>query len=178
MITDYVRDAAATAAIFGFFASAWFGWAQERPPAQWRPILIAGSATSLATALAGGVFTWLWWGEATALDADTSRAFGIMVGIEFALAIAGVIVLAIMKRLDLSSAWVALVVGLHLFPLAALFGFPLIYLVAAAVTTVALTAVPVARRRSLPVSAVTGLPTGAVLLAAALGSLVSVLVPV
>jgi hypothetical protein len=27
----FVRDAAAIAAIFGFFGSAWFGWAQENP---------------------------------------------------------------------------------------------------------------------------------------------------
>jgi hypothetical protein len=58
MTTDFVRNVAATAAIFGFFASAWFGWAQEDPPAQWRPWLIAGSIMALATALAGGLLTW------------------------------------------------------------------------------------------------------------------------
>jgi hypothetical protein len=51
MITDFVRDAAATAVIFGFFASAWFGWAEENPPAKWRVWLIAGSIIGLATAL-------------------------------------------------------------------------------------------------------------------------------
>jgi len=30
-----LRDAAMTALILGFFASSWFGWAQERPPAAW-----------------------------------------------------------------------------------------------------------------------------------------------
>jgi hypothetical protein len=28
-----LRDAAMAALILGFFASCWFGWAQERPPA-------------------------------------------------------------------------------------------------------------------------------------------------
>jgi hypothetical protein len=28
MTAEFLRDAAATAAVFGFFASAWFGWAQ------------------------------------------------------------------------------------------------------------------------------------------------------
>jgi hypothetical protein len=54
--------------------------------------------------------------------------------------------------------------------------FPLLYVVAAAVTAVALAAIPVARSRSLPVNAVTGLANGTVLLAAALISLVAVLV--
>lgn len=175
MITDFVRDAAATAAIFGFFASAWFGWAQERPPAQWRAALIAGSIVSLVTALAGGIVTWRRWGEGTAFDAETSRAFGIVVGIEFALAAAGVIVLAIRRRLSFSSAWVAFVVGVHLFPVATLLQFPLLYVVAAAVTAIALAAIPVARSRSLAVSAVTGLLTGTVLLTAALLLLVTVL---
>jgi len=46
---------------------------------------------------------------------------------------------------------------------------------AALVTVVALAAVPVARARSLAVSAVVGLGTGAVLLAAALTSLIPTL---
>jgi hypothetical protein len=28
MTAEFLRDAAATAAVFGFFASAWFGWAR------------------------------------------------------------------------------------------------------------------------------------------------------
>jgi hypothetical protein len=32
MMTGFVRDAAATAAINSFFGSTWFGWAQEHPP--------------------------------------------------------------------------------------------------------------------------------------------------
>jgi hypothetical protein len=39
----YARDSAMTALILGFFASCWFGWAQERPPASWRGPLIAGA---------------------------------------------------------------------------------------------------------------------------------------
>jgi hypothetical protein len=31
-----------TALILGFFASSWFGWAQENPPEASRPFLIAG----------------------------------------------------------------------------------------------------------------------------------------
>jgi hypothetical protein len=67
------------------------------------------------------------------------------------------------------------VVGVHLFPLAPLFRYPLLYVVAALVTLAAIGSVPLARSRSLPVSAVTGVTVGGVLLAAALFSAVDVL---
>jgi hypothetical protein len=171
MITDFVRDTAGTAAVFGFFASAWFGWAQERPPPRWRPFLIAGAVTSLVTAAVGGLLTWRLWREGTAYDEDTSPIFGIVVGIEFAVAAAGAVLLAVRRRKELTTPWIALVVGLHLFPVAALVEYPFLYVVAAAVTVVSLVAVPLARSRSVAVSAVTGLLTGTVLLVGALVSL-------
>jgi hypothetical protein len=70
---------------------------------------------------------------------------------------------------------VALVVGIHLFPVASLLQYPLVAVVAGLVTVVALAAIPLARSRSLAVSAVTGVATGTVLLAGASYSLVSVL---
>ena len=175
MITDAVRDTAATAAIFGFFASAWFGWAQERPPTSWRRPLAVCSFVSLATAAAGGILTWRLWEQETMFDDDTSRAFGVVVGVEVVLAVAGVAALAIRRRLDLAPVWVALIVGLHLFPVAALLEFPLLYGVATAVVAAAVVAVPWGMSRSLPISATSGLLTGSVLLVAALISLISAL---
>jgi len=32
MTSEFVRDAAMTAAIFGFFSAGWDGWAQDDPP--------------------------------------------------------------------------------------------------------------------------------------------------
>jgi len=127
MLTEAVRDVPATAAIFGFFASVWLGWAQDRPPANWRPWLLTGSVTALLTMLAGALLTWMHWGATTAFDEDTSRSFGIVVGLEVLLAGAGAVVLSLRGRRDLVPVWIALVVGLHLFPVAALLGFPLIY---------------------------------------------------
>jgi hypothetical protein len=75
--------------------------------------------------------------------------FGIIVGVEFTLAAVGGGLLAVRRRTDIVSAWVALVVGVHLFPVAWLVEFPLIYLVAALVTVAALSAVPLARSRGL-----------------------------
>lgn len=176
MITEHVRDAAATAFVFGFFASSWFGWAQEAPPKQWRPVLIAGSVLSLLTAVAGALLAWSHWSDGTAFDADTSRTFGIVVGVEFAVAAVGAGLLARLRRGELIAPWIALVVGVHLFPVAALLGYPLIHLVAALVTVVAVVAVPVARARAVVVSAVVGLGTGVVLLAGAVSSLLIALV--
>jgi hypothetical protein len=175
MTAHFTRDAAATAAIFGFFASVWFGWAQESPPKTWRKALLAGSIASLLSLLAGGVLTWRHWSDGTAFGPDTSRTFGIIVGIEFATAAAGAIILAALHRKTLLPAWIALVVGVHLFPLASLLRYPLIYAVAGLVTLSALVAVPLARSRSTAVSAAAGLGAGTVLLAAALFSLVDAL---
>ena len=145
---EFLRDAAATAAIFGFFASAWFGWAQDEPPPAWRKALVAGSILSLLTAVGGGVLTWRNWSGPTAFDADTSRTFGLVVGVEVALAAIGAAVLARRRRSDLIPAWVALVVGVHLIPVALLVRSPLIAVTGVLVTLVALAAVPLARSRS------------------------------
>ena len=171
MSDEFSRDAVATATVFGFFASAWFGWAQDEPPPAWRRWLIWGSILAMLTAVAGGVLTWRRWTDPTAFDDDTSRTFGIIVGIEFALAGLGAALLARRQRDDLIPAWVALVVGVHLIPLAWLLQYPLVGVVAVLVTLVALLAVPLARARSLPVSAVTGVGAGWVLLVAALWAL-------
>jgi hypothetical protein len=174
-MTEFVRDAAATAAIFGFFSSVWWGWAQEQPPRSWRPWLVTGSVVSLVTMVAGGLLVWRHWSDGTAFDEDTSKAFGIVVAIEVVLAGAGAAVLGARGRKEVIPVWIALIVGLHLFPVAALIGYPLIHVVAALVTIAALAAIPVARARSLPVSLTNGVGVGTALLAGAVFSLVTVL---
>jgi hypothetical protein len=174
MNAAFTRDTAATAAIFGFFAASWFGWAQENPPPGWRKLLIGGGIVALLVAAAGGLLTWQHWSAGTVFNPQTGRTFGVIVGIEFASAGLGAGVLTMLKRANLISAWVALVVGVHLFPLAPLLQYPLITVAAALISMVALVAVFLARLQSVAVSAVTGLATGAVLLAVALFSLVTV----
>jgi hypothetical protein len=174
MLAEHVRDAAFTAVIFGFFASSWFGWAQEAPPPAWRRPLIAGAVAALLTSVAGGLLAWRHWSDGTAFDAGTSRAFGIVVGIEFGLAAIGAVALAVLSRSTWIPAWIALVVGVHLVPVAALIRYPAVHVVAALVTAVAVAGVPVARSRSVPPSAVVGAATGTVLLAAALFSVACV----
>lgn len=175
MTAEFIRDAAATAAILGFFAASWFGWALDKPPVSWRKGLITGSVLSVLTAVAGGLLTWQYWSDGTVFDATTSRSFGIVVGIEVVLAGLGAWLLTARQRSELIPPWIALVVGVHFFPLAPLSDYPLFYPLAVLVTLAGLVSVPSARARSLAISAVTGLLTGSVLLTAALYSLVTVL---
>ena len=174
MTAEFTRDAAATAAIFGFFAASWFGWAQENPPTTWRKLLIVGTILSLLVAVVGGVLTWQHWSTGTVFNPQSGRAFGLIAGIEFAAAGIGAGVLTALGKANLIAPWVALVVGVHLLPLAPLLQYPLLYGVAALVSMVALVAVPLARAQAVTVSALTGFATGVVLLAAALFSLVTV----
>jgi hypothetical protein len=174
VIAEHIRDAAATAVIFGFFASVWFGWAHEDPPRAWRRPLTAGAVVSLVAAGVGALLAWRYWHEGTAFDPGTSRAFGITTGIEFGAAALGAVVLVALRRTPLIPVWIAFVVGVHLFAVAWLIGYPAVHVVAALVTVAAVAAVPVARSRSITPSAVAGPATGAVLLAAALYSLATV----
>lgn len=175
MTAAHLRDAAATGAIFGFFASAWFGWAQQRPPKTWRTPLTLASVGSIVLAAVGGVLAWQHWSEGSVFDQDsTARSFGIVVGIEFAAAGIGAALLSRTRRNELTPAWIALVVGIHLVPLARLLEYPLLYATAVGVVVAALAAVPVARAGELAPSAVTGVGTGSVLLISALISLVTV----
>ena len=176
MRAEFIRDAAATAAILGFFASSWFGWALDDPPASWRARLITGAILSVASAAAGAFYTWRFWSDGSVFDSSTSRAFGIVVGIEVALAGTGSWYLSARDRSDLIPAWVAFVVGVHFFPLAVLLAYPMLHVLALLLTIGALLAVPLSGRRSLPISAVTGAIAGPTLLTAALYSLATVLV--
>jgi hypothetical protein len=96
------------------------------------------------------------------------------VGIEFAVAALGAVVLAWRRRGELTPVWVALVVGVHFFPLARLLQNTLLYAVAVTVVAVAVAAIPMVRSHELAPSAVTGVGTGCVLLVAAAFSLAGV----
>jgi hypothetical protein len=172
---DHVRDAAMTALVFGFFASAWFGWAQESPPAAWRPWLGIGAGVSLAVAAVGGILAWQHWADGSALgEPGAMRSYGIIVGVEFTLAGLGAAALALRSRPELIAPWVCLVVGVHFIPLAGPLESPILYPLALVMVLVAVGAVPYARRRNLAPSAVTGAGAGAALLVCAVASLVVV----
>jgi hypothetical protein len=167
MNPEHLRDAAGIAAVFGFFAMSWFGWAQEQPPAPWLWPLRIGSILAGLVAVAGSLLVWQHWGDGSAIDDRTGPLFGITVGIEFTAAGLGAAVLAVRKHADLMSAWIAFVVGVHLFPVAAILDIPALNVTAALVTTASIAAVRIARSRSLTPSAVVGATTGPILLVSA-----------
>jgi len=174
MIADHQRDAAATVVVCAFFASAWFGWAQDSPPRAWVVPLAVASVGSVLLAVLGALLTWQRWTDGTALDRETAQAFGVVVAVEVVVAGVGAAVLSRSGQGEYTPVWIALVVGVHFIPLAPMLEYPLFYLVAAGVVVAAVVGVPVARSAELPLSAVTGVGTGSVLLAAALFSLATV----
>ncbi|HZG90450.1 MAG TPA: hypothetical protein VEZ42_09580 [Pseudonocardia sp.] len=161
----FVRDLAVTIVIFGVAAFAWFGWAQEAPPARWRVALAAGSGLGLLLALVGGLLTWQHWGPESALaTAEARRTFGIVCGIEFGLAGLGAGLLGFAGRPQWIATWIAFVVGVHFIPLAFIFGDPGLLGLAALMVVAAGLSVVVHRRTGITPSALAGPGTGAALL--------------
>lgn len=164
-----LRDGAMTAAVLGFFAAAWFGWAQENPRPGWQAPLTAGSVGGLLVAAVAGTVAGLNWDSGSVLDAGGALGdYLVIVAVEFGIAGAGVALLALLRRARYMSAWVCLVVGVHFFPMAPVLANPALYVLAALLTAAAVAAPFAAERTRVPVSLATGVPAGAVLLAFAL----------
>jgi hypothetical protein len=160
------RDNAMTALILGFFASSWFGWAQERPPAAWRTPLIVGALLSIVVAVAGAVLAWRNWSAAgSALsEPGAMRRYGIIVGVEFGVAAAGAAGIAVWGRSEYIAPWICLVVGVHFFPMAPVLKDPSLVALGVLLVAIAVAAVVVSRRTELAPSAVTGAGAGIALL--------------
>ncbi len=167
---EFTRDLAMYAAIFGFFGMVWFGWAQEKPPKSWRAWLGAGSMLSVIVAIAGLYLAITNWSAATALTREASITFGIVVGIEFAIAGIGATIFA-KRQPHYVSAWIAFVVGAHFLPLAWIFQDPWLYLLTALACAAPVTAALLAKKHGIAVSALTGALMGIVLLGFALRGL-------
>ncbi|WP_213453253.1 hypothetical protein [Rhizomonospora bruguierae] len=175
MTPEYLRDAAATVGIFGFFAMVWFGWAQEAPPRSWRRWLVAGSVVSVLLVIAGVTLYALNLDTGTAFDRDTSIHYGVAVGIEFALAGIGAVILGGTGRKEFIPVLVGLIVGIHFFPLAVILNYPVLHVIGALATGAAAAAVPLARRHGVAISAVTGVGMGISLLLGAFAALAAAL---
>ncbi|HEY1180160.1 MAG TPA: hypothetical protein VGF17_28730 [Phytomonospora sp.] len=176
MNAEYLRDAAMTAVIFGFFGMAWFGWAQEAPPEGARKFLGAGSVAGILLAIGGGLIAWQHWTDGSAITAETGPRFGIIVGVEVAFAALGSVILTVRKKSAYIAPWIAAVVGIHFIPLATLLKTPVLFAAGALVTIGAWASIRIARSRDLTVSYVTGAVTGSVLLVCGATSLVQALV--
>jgi hypothetical protein len=112
-------DHAITAVILGFFGSAWFGWAHGGVTGAGAGWLDAGSALSALVAVAALVTAFRVPRERSAMarPAD-NRRYGVIVGIETVLIVAGAVGLGASGHPRWIAVWVLAVVGVHFVPLA------------------------------------------------------------
>ena len=136
MELENTRDLVMYATIFGTFAFAWFGWAQENPPEKLRVWLGLGSIISLMVAALGGYLAYTNWHALSALNREgVYELFGIVVATEIVLAFIGSIILMKRNRNDLIASWVAFVVAIHFIPLAVMFQDSSLYILSALIVT-------------------------------------------
>lgn len=165
MDATLTRDLLMTAAIFGFFASVWFGWAQENPPPTARVPLGVGTGLGILLAIVFGILSALHWDAPTALDTSgpAFHTYLIVVGIEVVLAAAGGIGLGMSKWKRFVPVWVLLVVGVHFFLLAPLFEMPALNVLAALLVAAVAATMAAARSQWQP-SFISGVLAGPILL--------------
>lgn len=150
---DFTRDLVFTAALFGVVTFVWTGWAQERPPSTpWRIVLaVLGLA---GAALAGLNIPRLIrsWGEPTAMVVGSTPwiVYIVVFWIEVIALVVGAIVLSRRRRSELIAPFALLVVGVHFFPLAWVFGQPILFLAAVLITAAAIAAALLPRERCAP----------------------------
>jgi hypothetical protein len=154
-----------TALILSFFASCWFGWAQERPPAAWRPLLITGAVLGIAVAVIGAVLAWRNWSGGSALsEPGAMRHYSIIVGVEFGITAAGAAGIDAWGRSEYIAPWICLVVGVHFVPMAPVLDHPSLITLGILMVAIAMAAVVVSRRTDVAPSALTGVGAGVSLL--------------
>jgi hypothetical protein len=149
MNAAYPQDLAMIAAIFGVATLVWAGWAQERPPSwPWRIVLGAMSLAGLALvgfsipAVIGA------WGSGTAIEPGSPAfiAYVVWFWLEVVVAAVGAIMLIRRRRKAFVAPFILVIVGLHFFPLAAVFEQPVLHGVAVLLTAIGVTGFLVRRR--------------------------------
>jgi hypothetical protein len=165
------RDLATNALVLGAAAFVWFGWAQEGPPPGWSPLLAVGSGLGVVLA-AVALVAMLRLKDGSAMSTRTGRrTYGITVGVELLVAVAGVVPLTITGREEFISPWILAVVGLHFIPMARLFGIRLLAVAGIVLTMIAIAAAIIGSVADVLPSAVAGGVGGLALLAFASASL-------
>ena len=173
----FLRDYAMYAAIFGFFAMSWYGWAQENPPKSWKMWLILGSLIGLIVTIAGLIIAIQHWNDGSVLSAPGAmQYYRIVVGVEFAIAGLGVGVLYWRKWQRYNPPWIVFVVGIHFIALATTFKDSWLYVLSALLVAIAIFSLWIGGKKTVAVSAICGILSGTVLLLFALRGLIGALV--
>lgn len=160
-----IRDLAAYSAIFGFFAFAWFGWAQENPPEKLRPLLGALSILSAVIAGLGGYLLYTNYSADSSLQTDGDyMIFGVIVALELILSALGSLVLIKTNRSAYVASWISLVVAVHFIPLVFIFNDPWLYLLAGAIIVCVFASLKPMVRMNLKPNTFICIATGAIVL--------------
>lgn len=159
------RDLLMTAAIFGFAAFVWFGWAQENPPSSARIALGIGAGLGLVGAVVFGILSARNWDASSALDPSSPafRTYLILVGVEVVVAAAGGIFLARSEWSRFVPVWILLVVAVHFYFLAPVLKMPALNILATLLVAAVVVAT-VLGRTTLQPSFVSGALAGPILL--------------
>jgi len=117
------RDGAVTGAICGLAGAAWFGWADQSPPAGWSIPLSGAAVASLVLMVACGLLVVRHRHGPTAMaDPGVRRRYLLIVAVEVVACVVGAVVLGRAGQQVYLPAWILFVVGAHFLPLARLFG--------------------------------------------------------
>ncbi len=151
--TTHARDLFMTAAIFALAAFIWAGWAQERPPnTASRVALGLCSVAGLGLCLPSVLNAIQHWNDGSAIDTSkpTWTIYLVIVALEVIAMVIAAVLLKRRGRSELIAPVVLLVVGLHFYPLAPVFGQNFMSVTATAITAAAVVAFWAARRRQAP----------------------------
>ncbi|MFT8470130.1 MAG: hypothetical protein ABF661_04235 [Oenococcus sp.] len=170
---NFIRDHTMYAAIFGFFAFVWFGWAQENPRPEWRWWLAILSIVALGIAIWGGILSVYHWHDASALSEGKNFVwYLIFFYAELLFAVIGVILLVYLKQMSWTVVWVSAVVAIHFIALAFVFQDSGLFILAAAMLLITLLAHPIATYFQVANSAITGIGNGSLLIIFAVRGLI------
>ncbi|QEW02008.1 hypothetical protein [Microbacterium lushaniae] len=152
LVAEFPRDLVTIGVVFGLAAIVWAGWGQERPPSRgWRIPLGVLSVAGLALVGFGIPAAIRTWDTGTAIEPGTPAFVGYVVAfwLEVVIAVVGALVLRRRRQSELLPALILLIVGVHFFPLALVFGQGVLAL-AAVLLVVAAVLAYLLRRRAAP----------------------------
>jgi hypothetical protein len=154
-----------TALFEGFFGFVWFGWGQAGPPSPgWRFALAGGAAVAVLAAVVGAVRAFRSPASTGALhDRRVRRRYSIVVGVEFAGAAAGAILMSLLGQEEFVPVLICGVVGLHFFFLAPVLDDPSLVLLGILLLAVSAGALVAELATDIAASTVTGVGAGSLL---------------
>lgn len=163
------RTRGSAAVIEGYFAVAWFGWAMAAAGSALLSYLLQiGLGLGVLTAIRGIVPAVRSRGQRTPMrDRAVRRQYGILVGVEFALLVAGAAALAISGLGKWIPVWTCAGVGIHFIPPSRVLGERSLLIFGVLITAVAAAALAASLISAVASGTITGAGAGLCLLVSA-----------